>query len=55
MAEDVHPTLSLQLTYNVRNLAGDGCMERKAAGLSALGVALIERLKELKMVVTSSR
>jgi membrane dipeptidase len=33
-----------QLTYNRRNLVGDGCLEPADAGLSTLGLALIERL-----------
>lgn len=34
----------VQLTYNRRNLAGDGCLEPGNAGLSTFGHALIERL-----------
>ncbi len=33
-----------QLTYNRRNLVGDGCLEPGNAGLSGFGRALIERL-----------
>ncbi len=33
-----------QLTYNRRNLVGDGCLESGNAGLSKFGRALIERL-----------
>jgi membrane dipeptidase len=33
-----------QLTYNRRNLIGDGCLEPADAGLSKLGRALIEKL-----------
>ena len=33
-----------QLTYNRRNLVGDGCLEPGNAGLSTFGHALIERL-----------
>lgn len=41
----------IQLTYNWRNLIGDGCLERTDAGLSYLGVDLVKRLNELGIVV----
>ena len=42
---------TVQLTYNVRNLAGDGCMEAGDAGLSKFGHSLIERLNERRVLV----
>lgn len=44
----------LQLTYNVRNLVGDGCMEPGNAGLSRLGVALVERMNARSMLLDLS-
>ena len=43
-----------QLTYNRRNLIGDGCLEPGNAGLSALGRTLIERLNERHLLVDLS-
>src|SRR5438876_9499010 len=42
---------SVQLTYNLRTLVGDGCMEPAGSGLSRFGTALIERLNEKRMIV----
>ncbi|MEH6417947.1 dipeptidase [Pseudomonas sp. CGJS7] len=42
---------TVQLTYNVRNLAGDGCMEAGDAGLSKFGHSLIERLNERRILL----
>ncbi|GAB5550509.1 MAG: dipeptidase [Saprospiraceae bacterium] len=44
----------IQLTYNQRNLVGDGCTERTNAGLSDYGIALIERMNELGIIVDLS-
>lgn len=44
----------VQLTYNVRNLAGDGCLEPDGAGLSRFGHSLVERLDEKGIVVDLS-
>ena len=41
----------VQLTYNRKNLVGDGAAERTDAGLSHFGIDLIARLNELGMVV----
>lgn len=44
----------IQPTYNRRNLLGDGCLEPSNAGLSKDGVATIERLNELGILVDLS-
>ncbi len=45
---------SMQLTYNERNDIGDGSTERTNAGLSDFGIAVIERMNELGILVDSS-
>lgn len=45
---------TVQLTYNSRNLAGDGCTERTDAGLSRFGVDVVERANELGMMIELS-
>ena len=40
-----------QLTYNARNLIGDGCLEEANAGLSAFGRKVVRRLDERRMVI----
>jgi membrane dipeptidase len=45
---------SVQLTYNLRNLCGDGSLEPGNAGLSKLGHATIARLEKEKMLVDFS-
>lgn len=44
----------IQLTYNVRNLVGDGCLEPGNAGLSRFGHAVVERMDELRILVDLS-
>jgi len=44
----------IQLTYNERNLLGDGCTERTNAGLSDFGIEAIERMNELGIIVDLS-
>jgi len=44
----------IQLTYNSRNLWGDGCTERVQGGLTQLGVQAVRRLNELGIVVDLS-
>jgi membrane dipeptidase len=43
-----------QLTYNRRNLVGDGCLEPGNAGLSTFGHALVERLNERRLLIDLS-
>jgi membrane dipeptidase len=45
---------SVQLTYNTRNLLGDGCLERQNSGLSKFGVEVVERMNGIKMLVDLS-
>jgi membrane dipeptidase len=40
-----------QLTYNSRNLIGNGCTERSDGGLSNFGLAIVERMNEVGMAV----
>ena len=42
------------LTLNTRNYVGDGCGERANAGLSYLGLELVERMNELGMLIDLS-
>ncbi len=44
----------IQLTYNQRNLLGDGCTERTNAGLSDFGLEAVERMDELGIIVDLS-
>lgn len=44
----------IQLTYNSRNLLGDGCTERTNAGLSEFGVAAVKRMNKLGIIVDLS-
>ena len=46
--------LSVQLTYNNRNLSGDGALEPDNAGLSKLGRATIERIEAEKLLLDLS-
>jgi membrane dipeptidase len=44
----------LQLTYNKRNLAGDGCLERSNAGLSDFGREVIARINAANVLLDLS-
>ena len=44
----------IQLTYNDRNLVGDGCLEPGNAGLSAFGRQVVERMNTLGVAVDLS-
>ena len=44
----------IQLTYNERNLLGDGCTERTNAGLSDFGIEAVERMNELGIIIDVS-
>jgi membrane dipeptidase len=46
--------MTVQLTYNNRNLCGDGSLEPDNAGLSKLGRATIERIEAEKMLLDLS-
>ena len=46
--------MTVQLTYNNRNLAGDGALEPANAGLSKLGRATIERIEAEKRLLDLS-
>ncbi|HEU4694595.1 MAG TPA: dipeptidase [Vicinamibacterales bacterium] len=45
---------SIQVTYNERNLLGDGSTERTDSGLSDFGIAAVERMNALGILVDSS-
>ncbi|MDO6565914.1 membrane dipeptidase [Alteromonas sp. 1_MG-2023] len=44
----------MQLTYNERNLLGDGSTERTNAGLSDFGIEAVERMNELGIAIDLS-
>lgn len=44
----------VQLTYNLRNLAGDGCTETYKSGLTWFGREVVQRLNEYNIIVDVS-
>lgn len=44
----------VQLTYNLRNLSGDGCLEPANGGISKLGRATIARIEKEKLLLDLS-
>ena len=44
----------IQLTYNTRNLLGDGCLERTNVGLSTFGLEVVARMNTERMLVDVS-
>lgn len=47
-------TRLIQLTYMSRNLLGDGSQERTSSGLSRFGIACVERMNDLGIIVDLS-
>jgi membrane dipeptidase len=44
----------IQLSYNARSLAGDGCFEKTDCGLSELGFELIRKMNRLGILIDAS-
>ena len=44
----------IQLTYNQRNLLGDGCTERTNAGLSDFGIQAVKKMNNIGIMVDVS-
>ena len=46
--------MTVQLTYNLRNLAGDGALEPANSGLTPLGKAMVERIETERLLLDLS-
>lgn len=44
----------IQLTYNERNLVGDGCFERTDEGLTGFGLSVIRKMNDLGLLIDLS-
>jgi membrane dipeptidase len=44
----------MQITYNIRNAFGDGCLEPGNAGLSRAGIAVVKKMNDLGVAVDLS-
>jgi len=44
----------IQLTYNEANLIGDGCLEKRNAGLSELGLAMVDEMNRVGIAIDLS-
>ena len=49
-----HGLRAMQLTYNWQNEVGTGCREKKDAGLSTFGEAVVEKMNELGILIDLS-
>jgi membrane dipeptidase len=41
----------IQVTYNYAELAGDGCLEERNAGLTAFGRRIVRRMQDIGITV----